>query len=76
MLRLVNDEKQSEYELRRSYIIDNIGLSATQAQIIRMILHDTTILTDHEKAIWTCIERSVEFMMQRIQHEQLNNAAI
>lgn len=68
-LRVINDDKQAESELRKEYILDNIGLSPTQSQIVRMIIHDTTILTNNT-AIWTCIERSVEFMMQRIQQER------
>jgi hypothetical protein len=69
MLRTLHDEKNAENELRKAYILDHIGLTHTQAQIVRMILHDTTILTDNT-TVWTCIERSVEFMMQRIQQER------
>lgn len=67
-LRTLSHDKQSEHERRTEYVLDNIGLSSTQAQIVRMILHDTTILTDNT-AMWTCIERSVEFMMLCIQQE-------
>jgi len=69
-LRAIGDDKQAENELRKEYILDNIGLTPMQTQIVRMVLHDTTILTDNT-AIWTCIERSVEFMMQRVQQERV-----
>jgi hypothetical protein len=72
-MRTLNDDKHSENERRKEYILDNIGLTNTQTQIVRMIIHDTTILSENT-AVWTCIERSVEFMMQMIHLERQRGA--
>jgi len=69
MLKALQVDRQSEHDRRKQYILDNIGLTDLQARIVQMILHDTTLLTDHH-AVWTCIERSVEFMLEQIQREQ------
>ena len=70
-LRTLADDKNTENELRKAYIMDNIDLTDTQKQIVQMIVHDTTVETENS-ALWTCVERSVEFMLQRILQERLD----
>lgn len=71
MLRTLVDDKNAENEHRKDFILNNIGLTETQTHIVQMILNDTTVLSDNT-ALWTCVERSVECMLQRIAQERQN----